>query len=102
MDWLDFGALTSGLVFGGFLSGVASPTKILAVSPEQYTSRNVLTREDAIVLYGPPASDRNKNQKSYEIVLHRPCTETLHQSYRFVYFACLFLLKLAFVNGFNN
>ncbi|XP_026463119.1 85/88 kDa calcium-independent phospholipase A2-like isoform X1 [Ctenocephalides felis] len=81
MDWLDFGALTSGLVFGGFLSGVASPTKILAVSPEQYTSRNVLTREDAIVLYGPPASDRNKNQKSYEIVLHRPCTETLHQSY---------------------
>lgn len=51
---------------------------ILEVKPENYSNRHIECREDGIVLYGPG----EKVQEKYEIVLHRPCTETLHQAYR--------------------
>lgn len=53
------------------------PNVVQEVRPEQYTHRHIYSREDGIVLYGPGG----KNQDKYEIVLHRPCTETLHQAY---------------------
>lgn len=56
------------------------PNVVQEVRPEQYSNRHIHSREDGIVLYGPGG----KNQDKYEIVLHRPCTETLHQAYRYV------------------
>ncbi|KYM92145.1 85 kDa calcium-independent phospholipase A2, partial [Atta colombica] len=53
------------------------PNVIQEVRPDQYSNRHIHSREDGIVLYGPGG----KNQDKYEIVLHRPCTETLHQAY---------------------
>ncbi|XP_054008807.1 85/88 kDa calcium-independent phospholipase A2 isoform X1 [Hylaeus anthracinus] len=47
------------------------------VKPENYSNRHIHCREDGIVLYGPG----EKPNEKYEIVLHRPCTETLHQAY---------------------
>lgn len=54
------------------------PSIVQEVKPENYSNRHIECREDGIVLYGPG----EKNEKKYEIVLHRPCTETLHQAYR--------------------
>lgn len=53
------------------------PSIVQEVKPENYSNRHIECREDGIVLYGPG----EKNEKKYEIVLHRPCTETLHQAY---------------------
>lgn len=63
------------------------PNVVQEVRPEQYTNRRIHSREDGIVLYGPGES---KNQDKYEIVLHRPCTETLHQAYRYILSPLLF------------
>ncbi|KAG7209963.1 hypothetical protein KM043_011552 [Ampulex compressa] len=52
------------------------PNVVQDVRPEQYSNRHILCREDGIVLYGP-----DEGHNKYEIVLHRPCTETLHQAY---------------------
>lgn len=78
MAWL--GAIASGLVLRNILGTDTPPNKVLEVKPEQYGNRTIYCREDGIVLYG---SD-DKQKEKYEIVLHRPCTETLHQAYRFV------------------
>lgn len=51
------------------------PNIVEEVKPELYSNRRIYCREDGIILYGPG----EKNQ--YEVVLHRPCTETLHQAY---------------------
>lgn len=53
------------------------PNVIREVRPENYSNRHIECREDGIVLYGPG----EKTQEKYEILLHRPCTETLHQAY---------------------
>ncbi|KAJ9590050.1 hypothetical protein L9F63_016826, partial [Diploptera punctata] len=75
MSWI------SGFVpaFKNFLTQESNPNKVLDVKPEQYIERFVHCREDALVLYGP-RRERSSNEK-YEIVLQRPCTETLHQAF---------------------
>ncbi|XP_046827551.1 85/88 kDa calcium-independent phospholipase A2 [Vespa crabro] len=54
------------------------PNMVLTVKTDQYSNRLILCREDGIVLYRPG----NKGiENKYEIILHRPCTETLDQAY---------------------
>ncbi|XP_003702751.1 calcium-independent phospholipase A2 VIA [Megachile rotundata] len=74
MTWL--GTIASNVLRNYVFSDVP-PNIVQEVKPENYSNRHILCREDGIVLYAP--GDRN-NEK-FEIVLHRPCTETLHQAY---------------------
>lgn len=74
MTWL--GTIANN-VFRNIISSEIPPETVKEVTPEQYSSRHIHCREDGIVLYGPGL----KNHEKFEIVLHRPCTETLHQAY---------------------
>ncbi|XP_046143322.1 85/88 kDa calcium-independent phospholipase A2 [Osmia bicornis bicornis] len=74
MAWL--GTIASN-VFRNIMSSDVSPNLVLEVKPENYSNRHILCREDGIVLYAPG----ERHLEKYEIVLHRPCTETLHQAY---------------------
>jgi calcium-independent phospholipase A2 len=77
MSWLDaLGAATA--TFRNILGEASNPNKVLDVKSEQYSNRHIHCREEALVLYGSP------NQGKYEIVLHRPCDETLHHAFRLV------------------
>lgn len=61
------------------------PTKVLEVRSDSYVSRPIQYREESILLYGPklPADGKSTNkEKCFEIVLHKPFTESLHQMYR--------------------
>ncbi|XP_017884788.1 85/88 kDa calcium-independent phospholipase A2 [Ceratina calcarata] len=74
MAWL--GTIASNVLRNIVCSDL--PTNVVQeVKPENYSNRHIECREDGIVLYGPG----EKTQEKYEIVLHRPCTETLHQAY---------------------
>nr|CAD7201715.1 unnamed protein product [Timema douglasi] len=74
-SWLgSIGLTAGGLMLRNLLSSEPNPNKVLDVKSVQYSDRNVHCRDDALVLY------ISKNN-SYEIVLQRPCTETLHQSF---------------------
>ncbi|PSN56989.1 hypothetical protein C0J52_04241 [Blattella germanica] len=77
MSWL--GSLASGFVLRNLLSQESNPNKVLDVKPDQYSDRFVHCREDALVLYGPKREKSSKEK--YEIILQRPCTETLHQAF---------------------
>ncbi|KAI4470260.1 calcium-independent phospholipase a2 [Holotrichia oblita] len=62
-----------------FLPSETPPTKVLEVKPDIFSERHIICREDGLVLYAPST---NKNDKpKYEIVLHKPYTESLHQTY---------------------
>ncbi|KAL0102550.1 hypothetical protein PUN28_018087 [Cardiocondyla obscurior] len=74
MAWL--GTIANN-VLRSYVFSDTLPNVVQEVRPEQYSNRHIHAREDAIVLYGPGG----KNQEKYEIVLHRPCTETLHQAF---------------------
>jgi calcium-independent phospholipase A2 len=82
MAWLGALGLTSGLVLRSLLSQESNPNKVLVVKPEQYSDTFVHCREDALILYGPRKGKSSKEK--YEIVLQRPCTETLEQAFRLV------------------
>ncbi|EFN81540.1 85/88 kDa calcium-independent phospholipase A2 [Harpegnathos saltator] len=73
MSWI--GAIANN-VLRNIVYTDTPPNVVLEVRPEHYSNRHIHSREDGIVLYGP--GDRSQK---YEIVLHRPCTETLHQAY---------------------
>lgn len=81
MNW--FGVTVANAVLRNILSVEPPPTKVIEVTPDQYTSRTTYLRGDGIILY-QPANDGKKQKGKYEIVLHRPCTESLHQAFRFV------------------
>lgn len=51
--------------------------KVIQVNLEDYYKRHVHCREDGTVLYFP-----EKEKEKYEIVLQKPCTETLKFAYR--------------------
>lgn len=53
---------------------------------DNYISRPIHYRDDAMLLYGPkiPPEGRNTKDKQYEIILHKPFTESLHHMYRLV------------------
>ncbi|XP_051170962.1 85/88 kDa calcium-independent phospholipase A2 [Leptopilina boulardi] len=73
MAWL--GNIASNMLRNVFVE--TAEDVVLEVRSDQYGSRHVHCREDGVVLYDPGEKYKDK----YEIVLHRPCTETLHQAY---------------------
>lgn len=74
MTWLE--TIASNVLRNIVFQDIPSNT-VQEVEPKNYSNRHIECREDGIVLYGPA----EKNKK-FEVVLHRPCTETLHQAYR--------------------
>ncbi|CAH0729964.1 unnamed protein product, partial [Brenthis ino] len=66
-----------------FLNIENPPNKVLEVQSDNYISRPIHYRDDAMLLYGPklPPEGRNAKDKYFEIVLHKPFTESLHQMY---------------------
>ncbi|KAF2880119.1 hypothetical protein ILUMI_26054 [Ignelater luminosus] len=68
-------------VLRSLLSTEAPPTKVLEVKPDSYSDRHIYCREEGMVLYEPQGNFSKKDKPRYEIVLHRPCTETLYQAY---------------------
>lgn len=64
-------------VFRNIVFGDTLPNIVLEVRQDKYSNRHIHAREEGIMLYGP--GDRNNDK--YEIVLHRPCQETLHQAF---------------------
>ncbi|CAH0547476.1 unnamed protein product [Brassicogethes aeneus] len=68
-------------VLRNFLSVEAPPNKVTEVKSDGFSSRKILYREDALVVYLPPEIEGKKDKSVYEIVLHRPTTETIHQTY---------------------
>ncbi|XP_001604975.1 85/88 kDa calcium-independent phospholipase A2 isoform X1 [Nasonia vitripennis] len=73
MAWLGNIANT---VLQKFLPDVPG-NHVQEVRTNNYHKRHIHCREDGIVLYTP----ENVEKEKYDIVLHRPCTETLHQGY---------------------
>lgn len=64
------------------------PTKVIEVRSDNYLSRPIHYRDDSMLLYGPVSTNDKKNAKDkyYEIVLHKPFTESLNHMYRYNYF----------------
>ncbi|KAH0546083.1 85/88 kDa calcium-independent phospholipase A2 [Cotesia glomerata] len=73
MTWL--GDIANN-VFRNIVFGDTAPNIVLEVRSDKYSNRHIHCREEGIMLYGPG----DKNDK-YEIVLHRPCQETLIHSF---------------------
>ncbi|XP_048487667.1 85/88 kDa calcium-independent phospholipase A2 [Plutella xylostella] len=69
--------------FRGLLGTDDPPTKVLEVRSDNYISRPIHYREESMLLYGPkmPPDNKNSKDKYYEIILHKPFTETAHQMY---------------------
>ncbi|XP_015588619.1 85/88 kDa calcium-independent phospholipase A2 [Cephus cinctus] len=74
MAWL--GAI-AGTVLRNYVFTETAPNVVLEVKPDQYSDRHIHCREDSVILYKPGLKKNN----IYELVLHRPCTETLNHSY---------------------
>ncbi|XP_023312464.1 85/88 kDa calcium-independent phospholipase A2 isoform X3 [Anoplophora glabripennis] len=66
-------------VLRSLLSAEPLPNKVVETRPDIFTSREIHSREDGLVLYLPPKNLQKGAKSNYEIVLHRPTTETLHQ-----------------------
>lgn len=58
------------------------PNKVVESKPDSFTQVGILSREDGLVLYLPPINVPKGGKANYEIVLHRPTTESLHQIFR--------------------
>ncbi|XP_045766351.1 85/88 kDa calcium-independent phospholipase A2 [Maniola jurtina] len=65
----------------GFLSIEDPPNKVLEVRSDNYISRPIHYREDSMLLYGPKIDGKSSKDKYYEIVLHKPYTESLNVMY---------------------
>ncbi|CAG9561409.1 unnamed protein product [Danaus chrysippus] len=70
-------------IFRGLLNFEEPLNKVIEVRSDNYISRQIHCREDSMLLYLPktPNDGRNSKDKYYEIVLHKPFTESLHQMY---------------------
>lgn len=68
-------------VLRGLFNTDPVPTKVIEVKPDAYSNRHIYYREDSIILYEPNASSNKKEPHKYEIVLHRPTTESLRLSF---------------------
>lgn len=68
-------------VLRSLLGSGDQPTKVQEVKSDAYTSRHILSREDSLVLYQPGPSTGKRDKAYFEIVLHRPFTESLDQAY---------------------
>lgn len=89
MSWLN--SLTSNVI-KSFLS-TENPDKVLDVKAERYSSQVIHCREDSLVLYKP-----GKNNDKYELVLHRPCNETLYEAYSLCRCPTIESAELKFLN----
>lgn len=69
-------------VFRNILGVDSPPTKIVEVKTDSYSNRDVLCREEGIVVYCPDTSKSKKQDQCYEIVLHKPFTESFNHAYR--------------------
>lgn len=86
---------TFSTVFRGLLGAEESPTKVIEVRSDNYISRPVLYRKDSMILYAPkiPPDSKNTKDRFFEIILHKPFTESLHTMYRSEYLLMLYLSK---------
>lgn len=57
---------------------------MLDVKSTAFTSREIQLREDGLILYWPQNTNNRNEKPTFEIVLHRPTTETLVQTFRWV------------------
>ncbi|CAO1408014.1 unnamed protein product [Diamesa serratosioi] len=65
-----------------FLGVEVPPNKVTEIKTESLSSYQILHRDDSMVLYAPQLKSDMKNSKSiFEIVLHRPTTESVNLSY---------------------
>ena len=78
MAWL--GNLASS-VFRNLMADIPAGQVVEVKSTSEFHKRHIYCREDSLVLYKPGNTER---EKKYEIILHRPCTETLHQGFRYL------------------
>ncbi|XP_064215860.1 85/88 kDa calcium-independent phospholipase A2 isoform X2 [Tribolium castaneum] len=69
------------VVLRSFLSSEPAPTKVIDAKSDAFSDRAIHLREDGLVLYLPANTVDKKKGATYEIVLHRPYTESLHQTY---------------------
>ncbi|XP_014284806.1 85/88 kDa calcium-independent phospholipase A2 [Halyomorpha halys] len=69
-------AWIGNLIRRGLQIGDANPTRVVEVKSEKYSDRSIISREDSIVLYN--CSD---NEPRFEIIMHRPCSESLSQAF---------------------
>ncbi|KAL1518183.1 hypothetical protein ABEB36_001845 [Hypothenemus hampei] len=67
-------------VLRSLLTSDIPPNRVIDCKSETFASRKIQLREDGLVLYLPQPKDKN-DKPSYEIVLHRPTTETLVQKF---------------------
>ncbi|XP_018322821.1 85/88 kDa calcium-independent phospholipase A2 [Agrilus planipennis] len=67
-------------VFRNFLGTEPPPTKVQEVKADSYSSRNISTREDGLVLYKPQSGSKEKS--SYEIILHKPYSSSAFSIFR--------------------
>jgi hypothetical protein len=81
MSWLDALGMATGFALRNILGEAPNPNKVLDVKSGEYSNRFIHCREEALVLYGT-TKEGIPTQQKYEIVLHRPCSETLHQAFR--------------------
>lgn len=72
MAWLG------NLIMRGLQMGDSNPTKVIDVKSEKYSDRQIISREDCIVLYA-----NSENEPRFEIVMHKPCSESVSQAYRY-------------------
>lgn len=68
-------------VLRSILSSEDPPTKVVPCKPDAYSERDICHREDGMVLYAPHTSNSKKEKPRFEIVLHKPLTES-QQTYR--------------------
>lgn len=67
-----------------FLTGDVSPNKVQEIKSDQCSGGIIMLRDGAMVLYGP-GENMDSRKYPYEIVLHRPFTEssaTMNTSFR--------------------
>jgi calcium-independent phospholipase A2 len=83
MSWLDALGVATSYALRNIIGEASNPNKVLDVKSGQYSNRFIHCREEALVLYGP-SKEGLRTQDKYEIVLHRPCSESLHQAFRLV------------------
>ncbi|XP_066157041.1 85/88 kDa calcium-independent phospholipase A2 [Euwallacea fornicatus] len=69
-------------VLRSLLNSDVPANRVTDAKSDTYSSRQIHLREDGLVLYLPQKNSKNKNEKNtFEIVLHRPTTETLVQTF---------------------
>ncbi|KAJ8957044.1 hypothetical protein NQ314_006603 [Rhamnusium bicolor] len=66
------------VVLRSFLNSEPLPNKVVEARPDTFSSRGIHFREDGLVLYLPQKVTQKGVKATYDIVLHRPTTETLH------------------------